>query len=59
MNEKDVIVNAVNAIKGNMPEEQAAIALAMFVEEYGEDALREAYQDVLKGEYDNIGGKGG
>ena len=30
-NEKDVIVNAVNAIKGNMPEEQASIALAMFV----------------------------
>ena len=57
VNEKDVIINAVNAVKGNMPEEQAAIALAMFVREYGEDALKELIQDVLKGEYDNVGGK--
>ena len=30
-NEKQVLVNAVNAIKGNMPFEQASVALAMFV----------------------------
>lgn len=56
-NEKDVIVNAVNAVKGNMPEEQAAIVLAQFVQTYGEDALKELVEDVQKGEYDNIGGK--
>ncbi len=57
VNEKDIIVNAVNALKGNMPEEQASIALAMFVNEYGEEALKDLVTDVRDGEYDNIGGK--
>ena len=57
VNEKDVIINAVNAIKGNMPQREASIALAMFVEEYGEEALEDLVEDVKKGEYDNIGGK--
>lgn len=56
-NEKDVIVNAVNAVKGNIPEDQAAIVLAQFVQEYGEEALKELVEDVRKGEYDNVGGK--
>lgn len=56
-NEKDVIVNAVNAVKGNIPEEQAAIVLAQFVQTYGEDALKELVEDVREGEYDNVGGK--
>jgi len=56
-NEKEVIVNAVNAVKGNIPEEQAAIVLAQFVQTYGEDALKELVEDVRKGEYDNVGGK--
>lgn len=56
-NEKDVIVNAVNAVKGNIPEEQAAIVLAEFVQTYGEEALAELVEDVRGGEYDNIGGK--
>lgn len=56
-NEKDVIVNAVNAVKGNIPEDQAAIVLAQFVQTYGEDALKELVEDVQKGEYDNVGGK--
>ena len=56
-NEKDVIVNAVNAVKGNIPEDQAAIVLAQFVQTYGEDALEELVEDVQKGEYDNVGGK--
>mgnify|MGYP005988649245 FL=1 len=56
-NEKEVIVNAVNAVKGNMPEEQAAIVLAQFVQTYGEDALKELVEDVREGEYDNVGGK--
>ena len=57
VNEKDIIVNAVNALKGNMPEQQASIALAMFVNEYGEEALKDLITDVRDGEYDNIGGK--
>jgi len=56
-NEKDIIINAVNAIKGNLSEEQASIALAMFVEEYGKEALKDLIEDVEKGEYDNITGK--
>lgn len=56
-NEKDVIVNAVNAVKGNIPEDQAAIVLAQFVQTYGEEALAELVEDVRSGEYDNVGGK--
>jgi len=56
-NEKEVIVNAVNAVKGNIPEDQAAIVLAQFVQEYGEEALRDLVEDVRNGEYDDIGGK--
>ena len=57
VNEKDIIINAVNALKGNIPREQAAIALAMFVEEYGEEALDDLIEDVKNGEYDDITGK--
>ena len=56
-NEKDVIINAVNAIKGNIPEDQAPIVLAQFVQQYGEEALQDLVEDVRNGEYDNIGGK--
>ena len=56
-NEKEVIVNAVNAVKGNIPEEQAAIVLAQFVQTYGEEALADLVEDVRKGEYDDVGGK--
>ena len=56
-NEKDLIINAVNAVKGNMDEQSASIALAQFVQKYGEEALRDLVQDVQDGEYDNIGGK--
>ena len=57
VNEKDIIVNAVNALKGNMSEEQASIALAMFVNQYGKEALKDLITDVRGGEYDNITGK--
>ena len=56
-NEKDLIVNAVNAVKGNMDEQSASIALAQFVQKYGEEALQELVQDVQEGEYDDVGGK--
>lgn len=57
VNEKDIIVNAVNALKGNIAREQASIALAMFVNEYGEEALKDLITDVRDGEYDNVTGK--
>ena len=56
-NEKDLIINAVNAVKGNMDEQTASIALAQFVQKYDEEALKELVQDVQDGEYDDIGGK--
>jgi len=51
MNEKDVIVGAIAAVKGMS--EQPEIALAMFVQKYGEDALRDLVEKVQSGEYDD------
>jgi hypothetical protein len=51
MNEKDVIVGAIAAVKGMS--EQPEIALAMFVQKYGEDALRDLVAKVQSGEYDD------
>ena len=51
MNEKDVIVEAIEAIKGMS--EQPEIALAMFVQKYGEDALRDLVGRVQSGELDD------
>ena len=51
MNEKDVIVSAIEAIKGMS--EQPEIALALFVQKYGEDALRDLVGRVQSGELDD------
>lgn len=51
MNEKDVIVEAVKAIKEMS--DQPEIALAMFVQKYGEDALRDLVTKVQSGELDD------
>ena len=53
-NEKQVLVNAVNAIKGNMPLEQASVALAIYQKTYGEEALEALIDDVKAGNYDNL-----
>ena len=50
MNEKDVIVDAIEAVKGMS--EQPEIALAMFVQKYGEEALRDLVGRVQSGEFD-------
>lgn len=50
MNEKDVIVEAIRAIKG--ASENPEIALGMFVRKYGEDALRDLVERVQSGELD-------
>ena len=51
MNEKDVIVEAVKAIKGlsDAPE----IALGIFLSEYGEEALRDLVEKVQSGALDD------
>ena len=51
MNEKDVIVDAIEAIKGMS--EQPEIALALFVQKYGEEALRDLVGRVRSGELDD------
>lgn len=51
MNEKDVIMGAIEAIKGMS--EQPEIALGMFVQKYGEDALRNLVGRVQSGEFDD------
>jgi len=50
MNEKDVIVEAIKAVKGMS--EQPEIVLAMFVQKYGEEALRNLVDKVQSGEFD-------
>ena len=51
MNEKDVIVKAIEAIKGIS--EQPEIDLALFVQKYGEEALRDLVGRVQSGELDD------
>jgi len=56
-NEKQVLVDAVNAVKGNLPFEQASVALATYQKTYGKEALEALIDDVKTGEYDNVTGK--
>lgn len=51
-NEKSVITAAVGAIKGEMDEPTAAVALAAFVQKYGKDSLRDLVDRVQSGELD-------
>ena len=52
-NEKTLISSAVQAVKGGMPEEQAAIALGMFLKTYGREALQDLVERVRSGELDD------
>ena len=49
-NDKEIIADAVEAIKGTEPNPEAA--LARFVSKYGEEALRELVDKVMAGEFD-------
>jgi hypothetical protein len=51
MNEKDIIVQAISAIRGESA--QPEIVLGMFVQKYGEDALRDLVDRVQSGEFDD------
>ena len=52
MNEKDVILESILAIKGMKSEAEAQMILGKFLSEYGEDALRDLVDSVQSGEYD-------
>lgn len=49
-NEKEIINNAVSAIKGESPNPE--IALGLFLQTFGEEALRDLVQRVEAGEFD-------
>lgn len=51
MNEKEVVSNAIAAIKGEV--DQPEIALGAFLQMFGEDALRQLVDAVQSGEYDD------
>lgn len=51
-NEQEVIVAAARAIKGIIQGEEAQVALAMFVQQYGEQKLRQLVTSVNSGEFD-------
>jgi hypothetical protein len=52
MNDKDIVKASISAIRGEIPEEQAAIVLGLFLEAFGEDALRRLVSDVQTGKVD-------
>ena len=63
-NEQEVIVLAAKAIKGMIQGEDAQMALAMFVQQHGEQKLRQLVTSVNSGEFDQTiaklsGGDGG
>jgi hypothetical protein len=49
MNERELVSMTIKAVREELPEEQAAVVLAQFVQTYGEDALRKLVNDVSEG----------
>jgi len=49
MNDKDVVREAIRAVRGELPEQQAAVVLGQFLQTFGEDALRRLVDDVRQG----------
>jgi len=56
MNDKDLVNGAISAIKGEMPEETAAVVLGQFLQQFGEEAFRKLVDDVQSGRADAVGG---
>jgi hypothetical protein len=52
MNDKQIVQGAILAIRGEIPEAQAAVVLGMFLEAFGEEALRRLVSDVRSGKVD-------
>jgi len=53
MNEKDIILESIMAIKGMKSEAEAQEVLGVFLAKYGEEALRDLVSSVQSGEYDD------
>jgi len=52
MNEKDIILESIKAIKGMKEDAEAQEILGMFLATYGEEALRDLVSSVQSGEFD-------
>ena len=52
-NEKDLINDAEKAIRGELDETRASIILAQYLQQYGEDALRDLVDSIRTGEADD------
>lgn len=48
-NDKDIVRMAISAVRGEMPERQAAAVLGQFLQTFGEAALRRLVDDVRQG----------
>lgn len=48
-NDKDIVRMAISAVRGEMPEQQAAMVLGQFLQTFGEEALRRLVDDVRQG----------
>jgi len=53
INEKDIILESIMAIKGMKSEAEAQEVLGVFLAKYGEEALRDLVSSVQSGEYDD------
>ena len=49
MNDKDIVAESIRAIRGELPEQEAAIVLGQFLQTYGEEAFRKLVDDVQSG----------
>jgi hypothetical protein len=56
MNDKQIVQQAIRAIKGEITESQAAMVLGQFLQAFGEDALRKLVDDVQSGRADGTRG---
>ena len=52
MNEEDIIMESIKAIKGMKDDTEAQEVLGMFLAKYGEEALRDLVSSVQSGEFD-------
>jgi hypothetical protein len=56
MNDKDIVQESIRAIKGELPEQAAAVVLGQFLQTFGEEAFRKLVDDVQSGRADAAGG---
>ena len=57
MNDKALVQEAMRAIRGELPEQAAAVVLGQFLQKFGEQALRQLVDDVQSGQSDGDRGK--